>query len=154
MEKCPSYRGVRLTIVGITEEPLKTDIPRDKYKCPSYRGVRLMEVISNRNHLFGQWKVSVLERCPSYGMSVLRGFTVCDFILRLSRRLKKSLLIDVLWHPRCQVFDMSRFLHLRKIRYCIFLILNFPLDFKVFICLVLRLDKSFHFRYQNQMFMQ
>ena len=62
--------------LSTTVEPLKTDTPRDKYKCPSYRGVRLMEVIFNRNHLLGQWKVSVLERCPSYGMSVLRGFTV------------------------------------------------------------------------------
>ena len=34
-----------------------------------------MEVIFNRKHLLGQSKVSVLERCPSYGMSVLRGFT-------------------------------------------------------------------------------
>ena len=35
-----------------------------------------MEVIFNRKHLLGQSKVSVLERCPSYGMSVLKGFTV------------------------------------------------------------------------------
>ena len=57
-------------------EPPKTDTLRDEQKCPSYRGVRLIEVIFNRNRPLGHLKVSVLERCPSYGMSVLRGFTV------------------------------------------------------------------------------
>ena len=52
MEKCPSYRGVRLTIV------------------------RLIEVFLHTYVLPGHVKVSVLERCPSYGISVLRGFTV------------------------------------------------------------------------------
>ena len=54
MEKCPSYRGVRLTIV------------------------RLIEV-SYEKHTYvppGHVEVSVLERCPSNGMSVLGGFTV------------------------------------------------------------------------------
>ena len=58
-------------------EPLKTDTLRDEQNCPSYRGVRLIEVIFNRNRpSLGHLKVSVLERCPSYRMSVLRGFTV------------------------------------------------------------------------------
>ena len=55
-----------------TVKPLKTD----KQKCPSYRGVRLIKVIFNRNRPLEHLKVSVLESCPSYGMSVLRGFTV------------------------------------------------------------------------------
>ena len=59
-----------------TVKPLKTDTPRDEQKCPSYRGVRLIEVIFSRNLPLGHVEVSVLGRCPSYGMSVLRGFTV------------------------------------------------------------------------------
>ena len=54
-----------------TVEPLKTDTLLDEHKCPSYRGVSLIEVIFNRNCPLGHFKVSVLERCPSYGMSVL-----------------------------------------------------------------------------------
>ena len=41
LQRCPSYRGVRLMEVSILQ------------RCPSYRGVRLMEV-------------SVLRRCSSY----------------------------------------------------------------------------------------
>ena len=54
MEKCPSYRGFHLTIV------------------------RLVEVFYEKhtNVLPGHVKVSVLDRCPSYGMSVLRGCPV------------------------------------------------------------------------------
>ena len=54
MEKCPYYRGVRLT------------------------NVRLIEVFYEKHTyvLLGHVEVSVLERCPFYGMSVLRGFTV------------------------------------------------------------------------------
>ena len=48
-----------------------------------YRGVRLIEVIFNRKHLLEQSKVSVFERCLSYGMSVMRGFTVLISSLRL-----------------------------------------------------------------------
>ena len=63
MEKCPSYRGVRLT------------------------NVRLIEVFYEK-HTYGlpaHVKVSVLERCPSYGMSVLRGFTVLQTKLTIQK---------------------------------------------------------------------
>ena len=54
MEKCPFYKGVRLTTV------------------------RLIEVFYEKHTYFlpGHVKVSVLDRCPFYGMSVLGGFTV------------------------------------------------------------------------------
>ena len=57
MEKCPSYRGVRLTIVRLVE------VFYEKHTCV----------------LPGHVEMFVLERCPSSGMSVLRGFTVCNF---------------------------------------------------------------------------
>ena len=72
----PNGDGKIQFLIGNTVEPLKTNTLRDEQKCPSYRGVRLIEVIFNRNRPLGHLKVSVLERCPSYGMSVLRGFTV------------------------------------------------------------------------------
>ena len=53
MEKCPSYRGVR-TIVRLIED----FYDRHTYVLP------------------GHVKVFVLERCPSYEITVLRGFTV------------------------------------------------------------------------------
>ena len=37
----------------------------------------------NTHVLPGHVEVSVLERCPSYGMSVLRGLTVCESIKNL-----------------------------------------------------------------------
>ena len=55
---------------------VKTDTPRDEQHFPSYGGVRLIEVIFNRNLSLEQLYVSFLGRCPSYGMSVLSGFTV------------------------------------------------------------------------------
>ena len=73
-------RSAQITIC-YTVEPLRTDTLRNGQKCPSYRGVRLIEVIFNRNRPLGHLKVSVLERCPSYGMSVLRGFTVLLLLL-------------------------------------------------------------------------
>ena len=48
-------------------------------KCPSYGGVRLtvFRLIKDLTYVLpGHVKVFVLERCPSYGMSVLRYFTV------------------------------------------------------------------------------
>ena len=59
MEKNPSYRSVRLTIV------------------------RLIEIFHEKHTyaLPGNVKVSVLERCPCYEMSVLRGFTVFSFVI-------------------------------------------------------------------------
>ena len=47
-------------------------------KCTSCKSVRLIEIFYER-HIYilpGHVKVSVLESCPSYGMSVLGGFTV------------------------------------------------------------------------------
>ena len=84
MEKCPSYRGVRLTIV------------------------RLIEVFYEKHTyvLPGQVEVSVSERCPSYGMSVLRGFTV---VLALNTFSETAQMIFLIWDhnisngygPRC-----------------------------------------------------
>ena len=49
-----------------------TDSLWAEQKCPSYRVVRLTEVTFNRYAPSEYWKVSVLERCPSYGVSDLR----------------------------------------------------------------------------------
>ena len=51
-----------------------TDTIRDEQKCPSYSGVSPKGMIVNRNPPLGHDKLSVLERFPSYGMSVLVGF--------------------------------------------------------------------------------
>ena len=40
--------------------------------CPSYRGARVF----NKYLLFGHQKMFFLDGCPSYEISVLRGFTV------------------------------------------------------------------------------
>ena len=65
-----------INILQATVEPVETDTVRDEQKCPSYRRVRLIEVIFNRNCPLRHLKLSVLERCPSYGLSILRGFTL------------------------------------------------------------------------------
>ena len=54
MKKCPSYRYVRLTTVSLTE------VFYEKHNSV----------------LPGYVEVYVLEKYPSYGKSVLRGFTV------------------------------------------------------------------------------
>ena len=66
MEKCPSYRGVRLTIA------------------------RLVEVFYEK-HIYvlpGPLEVSVLERCQSYGMSILKSSTVSQKCQISTKRTK------------------------------------------------------------------
>ena len=72
-------------------------------KCASYRAVSLMFAclieLFYENDTFvlsGHVKVSVLERCPSYGISVLRGVTVpADMFTSLIFFIKPSQKTDL-----------------------------------------------------------
>ena len=55
MERCPSYGGVRLSVSRLMEVFFHE---KDTYFLPTHM------------------KVSFLEKCPSYGMSVLGGLTI------------------------------------------------------------------------------
>ena len=65
------------------------DILWEEQKCPFSRGVRHVKVVENRNALRGHVK----ETCPSYGVSVLRVFTV------MTQRNKTS----IQWTPCSQI---------------------------------------------------
>ena len=55
-------------------KPLESGTIGDGHKYPSYEGVRIMVVMVDRNPQIRHLNVSVLIRCPSYGISVFRCF--------------------------------------------------------------------------------
>ena len=77
--------------------------------CPSYRGFDIKDSLVIQS---GNWKVSVLERCPSYGCPSYRGFEIKDSLAIQSGNWQVSVL------ERCPSYGMSV---LRRF-YCIFLV--------------------------------